>query len=214
MEAAMILRKQMMNNAKKPIGLLGRIKVKKMNTGDHETLARWGFDHIFLRGKEKAIDLGCGGGANVRRMLEMLPEGRVAGLDYSEVSVRYSRETNSEAIAAGRCRILKGDVSQIPAKDASVDLVTAFETVYFWPDMKKSFDEVFRILKNNGTFLITNDSDGKNEKSLEWANVVDGLRLYTGDELERLLQEAGFSKISIDDDIEGDRLCVVAKKQL
>ncbi len=210
----MILRKQMMNNAKKPVGFLGRIKVRKMNTGDHERLAQWGFDHIFLIGKEKAIDLGCGGGANVKKLLKMLPEGRVAGLDYSEVSVRCSRETNAEDISAGRCKIVQGTVSQIPVKDNSVDLVTAFETVYFWPDLKKSFEEVFRILKNNGTFLITNDSDGKNKKSLEWADYVDGLTLYTGDELEQLLQETGFCRISIDDDVEGDRLCIVARKQL
>ncbi len=210
----MFLRKKMMKNARMPVGFLGKIKVKKMNTGAHEKLAQWGFDHIFLRGNEKAIDLGCGGGANIKRMLDMLPDGSVAGLDYSEVSVSYSREVNKEAIAAGRCKIIRGDVSQIPLKDEAVDLVTAFETIYFWPDLEKSFAEVFRILKQNGTFLITNESDGRQEKSIEWTRLIDGLKVYTGEELERLLKETGFTRISIDDDEAEDRLCVVAEKRL
>ena len=34
------------------------------------------------------------------------------------------------------------------------DLVTAFETIYFWPGLEKSFSEVCRVLKKGGTFAI------------------------------------------------------------
>lgn len=36
--------------------------------------------------------------------------------------------------------------------DASFDAVTAFETIYFWPDLPKCFREVYRVLKPGGTF--------------------------------------------------------------
>ena len=32
------------------------------------------------------------------------------------------------------------------------DAVTAFETVYFWPDLPRCFREVFRVLRPGGTF--------------------------------------------------------------
>lgn len=210
----MNLKQKRFDNAKKPVGSFGRKVLKRMNSGDHEKLAMWGFDHLFLRGNEKAIDLGCGGGGNIKRLLERLPDGIAAGMDYSETAVAYARETNQEAIKEGRCKIIKGDVTNIPIKDESVDLVTAFETIYFWPDVKRSFEEIFRILKNNGSFLITNESDGKNEKSLKWTEMIEDMRIYTGEELEEMLREAGFTRISIDDDEAMDRLCVVAEKRL
>ena len=46
-------------------------------------------------------------------------------------------------------------------------MATAFETVYFWPEIEKSFAEVRRILSPGGIFLIVNEDDGlsgKNEK--------------------------------------------------
>ncbi len=210
----MNLLKKYYNNARMPEGFLGRKILKRMNGGAHERLANWGFDHIFLRGNEKAIDLGCGGGANVGRMLNMLPDGSVAGLDYSETAVKLSRMNNKEAIEEGRCKILQGNVMDIPMKDEMVDFVTAFETIYFWPDLKKGFEEVFRILKKNGTFLITNESDGKHEESLKKTEIIDNMRVYTGEEMEALLREVGFTRISVDDDEANDRICVVAQKNV
>ncbi len=210
----MNLRKKYFNNARMPQGFLGRMILKRMNGGAHERLANWGFDHIFLRGNEKAIDLGCGGGANVGRLLNMLPDGSVAGLDYSETAVKLSRMNNKEAIEEGRCKILQGNVMEIPMKDETVDFVTAFETIYFWPDLKKGFEEVFRVLKNKGTFLITNESDGKHEESMKNTEIIDNMRVYTGEELEALLKEVGFNRISVDDDEANDRICVVAQKNV
>ena len=44
------------------------------------------------------------------------------------------------------------------------DAVTAFETVYFWPDLPLCFREVYRVLKPSGTFLICNESNGDTDK--------------------------------------------------
>lgn len=48
-------------------------------------------------------------------------------------------------------------VAALPFKDNAYDMATAFETVYFWPDIEKSFAEVRRILKPGATFLIVNE---------------------------------------------------------
>jgi hypothetical protein len=56
-----------------------------------------------------------------------------AGL--SEAGIRKIR-------SAGRCRVLRGDVSSLPFADGSFALATAFETVYFWPGLGKCFAEV------------------------------------------------------------------------
>ncbi len=204
--------KKLFSNTKKPEGFWGKMMAKGMNGGSHAVLAKWGLSHIKIEGNSYILDLGCGGGANVGRLLELAPQGKVAGLDYSEVSVKTSRETNRKAIEDGKCKILQGDVSKIPFPNESVNLVTAFETIYFWPELEQSFAEVYRVLKPAGRFLITNESDGKNEASLKWTKVIDGMRVYTGAELEDILKKVGFSQIEIDDQEDKDRICVVATK--
>lgn len=66
----------------------------------------------------------------------------VTGVDYSAVSVEKSRKVNAEAISKGRCNILEANVSSLPFGDEFFNVITAFETVYFWPDIVNSFAEV------------------------------------------------------------------------
>ena len=199
-------------NTRKPEGVIGKLMVSGMNSGPHAKLAKWGMGHITLRGDEAVLDCGCGGGANVKKFLKRLPRGQVTGLDYSAVSVAKSLRVNAEAIAAGRCEIVRGSVEALPFDKERFDLVSAFETVYFWPGLEKCFREVCRVLKPGGCFLIVNESDGKNEKSLRWTEIIDGMTVYTGEELKRTLEKAGFGTVTVDDDVANDRLTVKAIK--
>ena len=128
-------------------------------------------------------------------MLKRYPQAEVTGLDYSEVSVKKSQEVNADAVQNGRCRIVQGDVSALPFVDASFDLVSAFETVYFWPGPDRSFSEVFRVLRTGGVFMVVNEADGKNKADEKWTTIIDGMKIYGKEELERYLREAGFTRI-------------------
>jgi SAM-dependent methyltransferase len=177
-------------NAKKPEGRLGRMMVSGMNGGTHERLARWGMGHFRIHGD--VLDIGCGGGGNIMRMLALDTVDTVSGLDYSEVSVQKSKEVNSKAISDGRCIIVQGNVMDIPFEQDAFDTVTAFETVYFWPDMRRSFDEVFRVTRPGGTFAITNESNGTDKESAKYARIIDGMSLYTPEQLSDYLRGSGF----------------------
>ena len=75
------------------------------------------------------------------------------------------------------------------------DAVSAFETVYFWPGLENCFQEVFRVLKNGGTFLIVNESDGTDPKQDKWINIIEGLKIYKESDLTEILKNVGFSNI-------------------
>ena len=47
------------------------------------------------------LDCGCGGGANIKRLLKKCPEGIVKGIDYSPVSVEKAQEGSTEAAIRG-----------------------------------------------------------------------------------------------------------------
>ena len=146
--------KKFFSQTKKPEGFLGKMMVNGMNGASHSALADWGFGFIKKEKAARSLDCGCGGGANVKRLLERSE--KACGIDYSEVSVQKSRQTNAGAIRGGRCEIRHADVCSLPFENDSFDIVTAFETVYFWPDIVNSFAEVRRVLVPGGKFLIVN----------------------------------------------------------
>ena len=202
---------KLFGNTKKPEGFWGKLMVEGMNRG-HAPLADWGMSFFGAMQPKSILDCGCGGGRNVAELLKKYPQAEVTGLDYSEVSVKKSQEVNAEAVAQGRCRIVQGDVSALPFADGAFDLVTAFETIYFWPGPERSFSEVFRVLKKGGTFAIVNEADGKNKADEKWTNIIDGMKIYGKEELERCLYEAGFTRVEADHSAEKHWLTVRAVK--
>ncbi|MEI3406129.1 MAG: class I SAM-dependent methyltransferase [Christensenellales bacterium] len=78
-------------NTRKPVGLGGKLMVSLMNLG-HSPVARWGFRFLNVAPDAKVLDCGCGGGANIKRMLKKCPRGIVKGIDYSPVSVEKSQK--------------------------------------------------------------------------------------------------------------------------
>ncbi len=96
-------------NTRKPQGLGGKLMVNAMNLG-HRALADWGFQFLPLAADARVLDCGCGGGANLAKLLKACPAGIVKGIDYSPVSVEKARELNRKAIQEGRCVVTQGSV--------------------------------------------------------------------------------------------------------
>ena len=164
-------------NTRKPVGFGGKIMVAMMNLG-HSPVARWGLRFLNVAPDTKVLDCGCGGGANIKRLLKKCPEGIVKGIDYSPVSVEKSRKVNEAAIAEGRCAVLQGsvadmmgqarekadrlhlknvtfrqgDVGALPYADDTFDIVLSLNGFHAFPDKEAAYREVFRVLRPGGTF--------------------------------------------------------------
>lgn len=198
-------------NTRKPKGFGGKIMVKMMNSG-HSKLAHWGFSKISITEESKVLDVGCGGGANIARWLEKCKSGHVTGIDYSEVSVDESQRRNSAAIKRNRCRIVHGNVADMPFADSTFDYISAFETIYFWPGLETCFAEVCRVLKNGGTFMICNESDGTNTADEKWIEKIGEMKIYNKEQICAALKAAGFSETESFSDDKKYWLCILAKK--
>ena len=188
--------KKLVKNARKPEGKYGEKILERMNKS-HESLAQWGVSHLQIKSTDIILDIGCGGGKNVKRFAEIASEGKIYGLDYSEVSVNKSKELNKKEIENGKVKIEQGSVSQLPYADETFDLVTCFETVYFWPDFIEDLKEVHRVLKNNGSIFICNEAGGSDKDKELMKEHIDLLKmtLYTVEELGDSLLSAGFSEV-------------------
>ena len=155
-------------------------------------------------------DFGCGGGRNVAELLKRFPAAKVVVLDYSNVSCDKIKKFNRRAVQKGRCNIAQGDVSRLPLEAETFDLITAFETVYFWPDLPQCFLEVYRVLKPNGTFLICNESNGDSDKDEKWTEIIGGMTIYKDVELKAYLEQVGFYEVQIHK--KKSWLCITARK--
>ena len=200
------------SNTRKPEGFFGKMMVNGMNGGGHAQMANWALSSVQIKEDDQILDIGCGGGANIARLLQRAPKGVVQGIDYSSVSVAKSSKVNAKAIAEGRCKVQEASVVKLPFGESNFDLVTAFETVYFWPEIEKCFAGVRRTLKVGGCFVIVNEDDGLTDANKKWEKIIDGMHTYTPDELRAHLIAAGFHDIAIHRDEQHHWLCVLAKK--
>ena len=202
---------KLFSNTKKPEGLMGKMMVNSMNKG-HAEVSDWGISHLDIEAPAHIGEMGCGGGRNSNVLLKKYPGARLTALDYSSVSVEKTKALNSEFINEGRCAVVEGNVSQLPFADETFDLMTAFETVYFWPGPVKSFKEIRRCLMDGGHFLIVDESDGLNPADQKWLDMIDNMTFYKKEELEGFLYEAGFSSVQIFHDEKKHRLCIISQK--
>lgn len=177
----------------KPHGEEGIQTIENMNV-NHKEISEFAFECVAFNESAKIIDIGCGGGVNIEKFLK-LTSGNVDGLDYSEVSVSESIKRNSESVENGRCNVIQADVSNMPIKNESYDLVSAFETIYFWPNITETFKEVFRIIKPYGQFMIAQGTDGNHPDDEKWLATIEGMSVYTAPELEKYLLNAGFKSV-------------------
>ena len=200
------------SNTRKPEGFFGRMMVNGMNGGSHARMAEWGLSFVDIANNWDILDVGCGGGANVARLLKRSPKGTVKGIDYSPVSVKKTTEVNAAEIAAGRCKVVEGSAAQLPFGENAFDLVTAFETVYFWLEIEKCFAGVRRTLKDGGLFLIVNEDDGLSGNNEKWEKMIEGMHTYTPDELKKHLTAAGFRDITVHQGDQHHWFAVMAEK--
>ena len=168
----------------------GGFMLRSMNKG-HEKLAKWGRSYINIDKNHTILDLGCGGGRNIEYFLTKAD--KVYGLDHSETSVKMASEINKKAIMTGRCQILVGDVKSLPFEDESIDIVTAFETIYFWNDIEECFKEIYRVLKEGGQFLICNEVSSKERRDVKKLLKIINFEVYKAEDLTKMLRGLGFT---------------------
>lgn len=199
--------KGFLKNCRRPEGFFGRLILHGMNSG-HASLSRWALAQVNLAADTRSLDLGCGGGANLSRLLRMCPRGLAAGLDHSPESVTLSRRKNRRELGR-RCIVIQGDVAALPWSDGCFDLVTAFETVYFWPDLQAAFREVLRVLRPGGRFLLACEMADPSSSTI-WTRHSEGMTIYGGPDLKARLEAAGFSRVRLAE--RGTWCCLEAQK--
>ncbi|MGE5112203.1 MAG: class I SAM-dependent methyltransferase [Acidobacteriaceae bacterium] len=118
---------------------------------DYQHAAEWDrYSRIVNSWRGTVVDLGCGTGRFTRRLDR--PDLEVIGVDFSRASLELARK------AASWATFLEGDVRNVPLPDNSANHVLSiqvYEHLLHADDAQKFFSEVARLLKPEGTALIS-----------------------------------------------------------
>jgi len=190
-----------MSNFRKPKGFIGGIICSLMNLG-HGPMIREVMNQLQIEPQDTVLDVGCGGGLAISYMAERAS--KVYGIDYSDISVRKAGQKNAPAIQGGKVTIKQTGVADMSFPDHMFDLVTAFETIYFWDDLSAGLKRIYHSLKPGGRLAIVVEAWKDGEKKVNCPGAFDclNLKLYSREELELLLSGSGFVSIEF---IKGQR---------
>lgn len=187
-------KKRQMPKVSKPTGFSGKLLARGMAWG-HRSFYKNTAKILDLKNDDKYLEIGFGSGLFIKKYASHLS--RIVGMDYSEDMVKLASSVNKEFVASGKAEFRKGDVSDLPWKDNEFSVVVGIETFFFWPEPKTALEEILRVLIPGGRLVIEmayNKDDGRDHsKEIEKYK----LKLYSGEEMQRLLKDAGFSEVNV-----------------
>jgi demethylmenaquinone methyltransferase/2-methoxy-6-polyprenyl-1,4-benzoquinol methylase len=111
----------------------------------------------------RVLDLCCGtGDLSVWLAKRAGPDTEIIGLDYSQPMLTIAKEKVNNAGLQTRVQFIDGDVSDLPFPDGyfdSIGISFAFRNLtYKNPKTQQYLQEVLRVLKNGGEFVIVESS--------------------------------------------------------
>ena len=110
----------------------------------------------------RVLDAGCGPGTP--RLRALSERGPAVGLDFSRAQLDLARE-NAPAAA-----LLRGDMSQLPVREGSMDAITALHSLIHVPlsEHQTVLDEFARVLAPNGRVLLSEGPDAWRGSNPDW----------------------------------------------
>jgi len=147
------------------------------------------------------VDLGSGRGTDAMRLAEVVGEGGfVYGFDLSDGMISKAKKT-AERMGVRNVEFIQTDLSQIPLKDKSVDIVISNCVLNHISDKQKIWNEIYRILKKGGAFTVSDIYSSETVPS-EYANDPTAIAecwagSVTKDVYLETLAKAGFDNIEI-----------------
>ena len=121
----------------------------------HRPETAWTMNLLEVQTTDTVLEVGFGAGQAIKLAAEKASDGRVMGIDLSEVMVRVAIRRNAQAVKAGRVALAQGNMTALPFEDQHFDKIMTIHTFYFWSEPAQPLRELYRVLKPGGRLVIT-----------------------------------------------------------
>ena len=169
----------------------------------HRPENAWTVSLLDAQPTDHILEVGFGPGIAIEMLARQVTSGRISGIDYSAAMVAAASRRNRSAIQADRVELRQGEAARLPFADATFDKAYSIHSIYFWPNAMHGLCEIQRVLKPGGRLVVTLLPKER------WPAAPDGsvgtpeCRVFGGEELARLMREAGFAQTRIEADPQG-----------
>lgn len=149
-----------------------------------------------LTGNEIALDIATGGGHTANALAPYVSH--VTALDLTP-AILASAKAFIDGNGHRNVHFIEGDAESLPFKDASFDIVTCRIASHHFPDVQRFTQEVFRVLRPDGQFLLDDNIAPENDRLDHFYNTVEKerdfshFRAWKKTEWIRMIEESGFT---------------------
>lgn len=175
----------LIKQSQKPSGLIGRV-ITKIWLFYFKKLSLWAIKQTTISDNYRILEIGYGGGSTIKNLLALNKNLEIHGIDISKESYRTAQRVHSDSIRKGSVQLKIGNVENMPYQNNYFDRIFAIQTHIFWKDIKKSFQEVYRVMSSNSTLIIASEKEKIHYHMTDYR---------TSHEFSQLLTSIGFSKI-------------------
>jgi ubiquinone/menaquinone biosynthesis C-methylase UbiE len=160
-------------------------------------IGRWYWDYrdrralAFIRDERNILDVGCGEGITLEKLLQGFPDRNVIGIDYSSEKVKICGQHQLPARNGNACKL--------EFSDHSFDCCLFLEVVEHLLDPLMALKEIHRVLRKGGLFLLIFPNDWLFKvarlsflKFKEAFSPSGHVKQWTPSEMRKTLEKVGF----------------------
>lgn len=147
---------------------------------------------LLIEDGEQILEIGHGNAGHLKSILNKAKDLKYTGIDISETMNKEAQNLNAEFKDQAEFILYEG--KKLPFKDEVFDKIFTVNTVYFWENPVDFLNEIYRVLKDSGTFVLTFAQKNFMEKLPFTAY---DFKLYNNDELEELISQSHFKRMKI-----------------
>jgi ubiquinone/menaquinone biosynthesis C-methylase UbiE len=196
----MTIRQRLIRQAGRPRGIPGRLVGWLFAHRDSNVRRnRWAVSLLDIRPTDRVLEVGFGPGIAIEELARHASQGRVFGVDHSDVMVRQARRRNPDR----HVELVHTSVDRLPDFGAPLDAMLAVNTIKFWGEPVERLRDLRRLLRPGGRIALVTQprSPGATRETT----------MRSATELHELLSQAGFTQIRVETlELDPPVACVLA----
>lgn len=156
----------------------------------------WCYEKMNIKGKMKILEVGCGNGRLWRKNLEKVNKN--LDITLTDIEVKMIEATKEELLQKKHLfKFDVVDVCNLPYEKDSFDIIIANHMLYHVKDIEKALEEIYRVLKTNGSvFISTVGKDHLKELKLMIEDIDLGKTKEQWSFIDRFNLKSGFETLN------------------
>lgn len=161
----------------------------------HDEEVAWSLDRLSPAPDDTILDLACGPGNTTRAIGEIVPKGRVLGIDVSAPMLAQARRMHWDG--AAEIAYVRADAHSLPLLAESMTGANCAGALYMFSDPSAVLAGIARVLVRDGRLTVmASRRPAIMPPATDVVTRPAGLRLFGRDEMSSMLDGAGFDEIA------------------